>query len=407
MNKNILRRIVSLISAKYAENIWDCGECSVYLPQNVRIMTKYIYQNDDWPKFTWDHEALLVLLGKVRNMQGKLTGKMEVLGFELRSEAILETLTSDVMKSTEIEGEILNPEQVRSSIARRLGMDISGLVPSDRNVDGIVEMMLDATQKYQSPLTNERLFGWHASLFPSGRSGMYKIIAGKWRNDSTGPMQVVSGAMGKEKVHYQAPEASRLENEMKDFIRWFNQENKLDPVIKAGLAHFWFVTLHPFDDGNGRIARAITDMLLARADGSAQRFYSMSAQIRKERKEYYNVLEKSQKGSLDITAWLLWFLNCLMNALGATDHTLARVLDKHHFLNKHASVNLNERQKLLIHKLLDEFEGNLTSSKWAKIAGCSADTALRDIQDLIDKNILRKKQAGGRSTSYELILNNT
>lgn len=365
-------------------------------------MKVYIYQQNDWPQFTWDNEVLLVLLGKVRNMQGKLIGKMESLGFELRSDAVLETLTLDVLKSTEIEGEILNPEQVRSSIARCLGMDIYGLVSSDRNVDGVVEMMLDATQHFEKSLTTERLFDWHSALFPTGRSGMYKIIVGNWRNDSTGPMQVVSGAMGKEKVHYQAPDATKLENEMNAFIEWFNSEDKLDPVIKAGLAHLWFVTIHPFEDGNGRIARAITDMLLARADGSSQRFYSMSAQIRSERKEYYSILEKSQKGTLDVTAWLQWFLNCLMNALNATDQTLAKVLYKHQFWNKHAVIILNDRQKLLLNKLLSGLDGKLTSSKWAKIAKCSADTALRDIQDLINKQILRKKPAGGRSTNYEL-----
>jgi len=365
-------------------------------------MKKYIYQYNNWPQFTWDNEALLALLGKVRNMQGKLTGKMESLGFELKDEAILETLTLDVIKSTEIEGEILNLKQVRSSIARRLGMDISGLVSSDRYVDGVVEMMLDATQHFKKSLSADRLFDWHSALFPTGRSGMHKIITGKWRNDSTGPMQVVSGAMGKEKVHYQAPDATTLKKEIKIFIEWFNDKDKLDPVIKAGLAHFWFVTLHPFEDGNGRIARAITDMQLSRADGNFQRFYSMSAQIRLERKEYYNILEKSQKGTLDVTAWLHWFLSCLMNALNATDQTFVKVLNKHQFWNIHAAIIFNDRQKRLLNKLLDGFDGKLTTSKWAKIAKCSADTALRDIQDLINKQILRKEAAGGRSTNYEL-----
>lgn len=366
----------------------------------MRRMKLYIYQQKAWPQLTWDNEALFVLLGRVRNMQGKLIGKMESLGFELRTEAVLETLTMDVLKSSEIEGELLNPEQVRSSIARRLGMDIQGLVPSDRNVEGVVEMMLDAIQHFEKPLSTERLFNWHSALFPTGRNGMYKIIAGNWRNDSSGPMQVVSGAMGKEKVHYQAPDSTTLKKEMNAFVKWFNTEDKLDPVIKAGLAHFWFVTIHPFEDGNGRIARAITDMLLARADGSAHRFYSMSAQIRLERKEYYNILERSQKGSLDITGWLQWFLNCLLNALNATDQTLAKVLYKHLFWNKQSTTILNDRQKLLLNKLLDGFEGKLTSSKWAKITKCSADTALRDIQDLINKNILEKETAGGRSTNY-------
>jgi len=400
-----LRRILWLFTANIADNIFICKCYYVYLTHKMRRMKKYIYQQDNWPHFYWDNDALLVILGKVRNIQGKLSGKMESLGFTLRSEANLATLTQDVLKSSEIEGELLNPEQVRSSIARRLGMDISGLVPSDRNIDGVVEMMLDATQHFDKPLTTERLFGWHSALFPAARSGMYKIIAGNWRNDSTGPMQVVSGAMGKEKIHFQAPDAALVEAEAEAFIEWFNKEETLDPVIKAGLAHFWFVTIHPFDDGNGRIARALTDMLLARSDGNSQRYYSMSAEIRLERKGYYNTLEMSQKGTLDITAWLQWFLGCLLNALNSTDLTLARILIKHQFWNSHANLTLNERQKLLLNKLLDGFDGKLTTSKWAKIGKCSIDTALRDIQDLIEKQILRKGAAGGRSTSYKLLEN--
>lgn len=368
----------------------------------MRRINNYIHQLKDWPNFIWSHEALHFTLSKLRHLQGKLTGKMEVLGFALREEAMLETLTMDVIKSTEIEGEILNAEQVRSSIARRLSMDISGLIPSDRNVEGVVEMMLNATQQYKQKLSAERLFGWHASLFPTGRSGMYKIVTGKWRNDSTGPMQVVSGAMGKETVHYQAPDAALLNKEMKAFINWFNKEEKIDPVIKAAIAHLWFITIHPFDDGNGRIARAIADMQLARADASPQRFYSMSAQIRKQRNAYYNILEKTQKGNLDITEWLQWFLDCLHAALTATDQTLAKVLNKAQFWKQHATAHLNNRQRLMINKMLDGFDCKLTSSKWAKITKCSADTALRDIQDLINKSILRKEQAGGRSTNYEL-----
>jgi len=366
-------------------------------------MNIYIYQNDSWPKFFWDNESLISLLGQVRNLQGKILGKMDSLGFDLRNEATLETLTLDVLKSTEIEGQILNPEHVLSSIARRLGLDISGLVPSDRDVDGVVDMMMDATQNFEKELTVERLFDWHSALFPTGRSGMYRIIVGNLRDDSTGPMQVVSGAMGKDKVHYQAPDASVVKTEMDSFIYWFNNEEELDPVIKAGLAHLWFITIHPFEDGNGRIARAITDLLLARSDGVSQRFYSMSAQIRLERKNYYEILEKSQKGTLDVTLWLKWFLNCLKNALKTSEQTLSRVLIKHAFWNKHAKQVLNNRQVLLLNTLLDGFKGKLTSSKWAKIAKCSADTALRDIQDLIKKNILRKERAGGRSTNYELM----
>jgi Fic family protein len=365
-------------------------------------MKQYIHQLSNWPKFTWNHEDLFNILGNVRHLQGKLLGRMEALGFALKEEAILSTLTLDVIKSSEIEGEILSPEQVRSSIARHLGMDISGLIPSDRNVEGVVEMMLDATQQNELPLTAERLFSWHAALFPTGRSGMYKIVTGNWRKDETGPMQVTSGAMGKEKVHYQAPDAAILDMEMNPFMEWFNSEAKLDPVIKAGVAHLWFVTIHPFEDGNGRIARAITDMQLARADGNKQRFYSMSAQIRLERKEYYNILEKTQKGNLDIIEWLKWFLNCLIDALIATDNTLAKVLTKAKFWEKHAALTFNERQKLMLNKLLDGIEGKLTSSKWAKITKCSPDTALRDITELIAKKILCKDVSGGRSTNYKL-----
>lgn len=364
----------------------------------------YIHQRQDWPNFTWNHAELLTRLGTVRHLQGKLMGKMSSLGFVLQQEAELETLTLDVLKSTEIEGEFLNPEQVRSSIARRLGMDISGLIPSDRHVDGVVEMMLDATRQNETPLTAERLFGWHAALFPTGRSGMYKIVVGAWRDDSTGPMQVVSGGMGRERVHFLAPDAGILEKEMNAFIAWFNREDTIDPVIKAAIAHLWFVTIHPFDDGNGRIARAIADMQLSRADGSPQRFYSMSAQIRLERNLYYEILEQTQKGDLDITEWLLWFLDCLTGALGATEYALARVLTKAKFWERHRAEVLNERQRLMINKLFDGFEGKLTSSKWAKITKCSADTALRDIQDLVHKGMLKKDVAGGRSTSYELNL---
>jgi Fic family protein len=372
------------------------------LPHNLLQMKPYIHQLNEWPRFTWKHEDILNALGKVRHLQGKLLGKMEALGFALQEEAVLETLTLDVIKSSEIEGEVLNPDQVRSSIARCLGMDISGLIPSDRNVDGVVEMMLDATQQHDKPLSADRLFGWHAALFPTGRSGMYKIEVGGWRHDETGPMQVVSGAMGKEKVHYQAPDAALVEQEMNAFIDWFNTEDKLDPVVKACIAHLWFVTIHPFEDGNGRIARAITDMLLARGDNSKQRFYSMSAQIRLERNGYYDVLERTQKGNLDVTEWMQWFLHCLTDALLTTDKTLAKVLAKAKFWESHATIAINERQRVMINKLMDDFDGKLTSSKWAKMTKCSSDTALRDINELIVLQILRKEAAGGRSTNYEL-----
>jgi len=326
---------------------------------------------------------------------------METLGFDLRNEALLDTLTLDVIKSSEIEGEFLNPDQVRSSIARRLGMEIAGTVESDRNVEGVVEMLLDATQNCFDPLTADRLFNWHAALFPTGRSGMYKITVAAWRKDITGPMQVVSGAMGKEKVHFQAPDSELLEKEMARFIDWFNRST-IDLVIKAAIAHLWFVTLHPFDDGNGRITRALTDMLLAQSDRSNQRFYSMSAQIRLERKQYYEMLEKTQKGNLDITNWIVWFLKCLINALKSTDSVLTRVLFKAEFWQMHLDTAINDRQRKLLNNLMDGFDGKLTSSKWAKISKCSKDSAVRDINDLIDKGILQKEIAGGRSTNYKL-----
>lgn len=360
----------------------------------------YIHQNPDWPKFEWDYKSLFNPLSKVRNMQGKLIGRMEATGLSLRDEAMLATLTIDVVKSSKIEGENLDQDQVRSSIARRLGMDISGLVPSDRNVDGVVEMMLDATQNYDRPLTKERLCDWHAALFPAGRIGMYKITVADWRKDETGPMQVVSGPMGRQKNHFEAPAAEKLENEMSYFIDWFNNENHVEPVLKSGLAHLWFITIHPFDDGNGRIARAISDMQLARADKTNQRFYSMSAQIERQKKAYYEILEKTQKGSMNVTGWLQWFFECLIGALEATGDTLAKVLTKAKFWEKHAETIINKRQKLMVNKLLDDFHGKLTTSKWAKITKCSQDTALRDIQDLIDKEVLLREPGGGRSTSY-------
>lgn len=363
----------------------------------------YIYEYKDWPNFTWDLEQIADLLADVRFNQGKLLGAMETLGFDIQEEAVLKTLTADVLKSSEIEGEILNADQVRSSIARRLGMDIAGLVLSDRNVEGIVEMMLDATQNFAKNLSEERLFGWHANLFPTGRSGLYKIIAGNWReNSKDDPMQVVSGAMGHERIHYQAPDSEDLPNETKKFFDWFNADLIYDPILKAGIAHLWFVTLHPFDDGNGRISRAIADMQLSRADKSAQRFYSMSAQIRLERNKYYDILEQTQSSSLDITNWLVWFLKCLNRALFVTDNTLASVKKKAKFWENLNLIVLNDRQKLMINKLLDGFDGKLTSSKWAKIAKCSQDTAGRDIQNLVDKGIIIKDSAGGRSTSYSL-----
>ncbi len=359
----------------------------------------FIHQRKDWTKFIWNNDQLLVSLANVRHLQGRLLGQMENIGFKLKEEAVLSTLTLDVLKSTEIEGEVLNKDQVRSSIARRLGLEVSGLVDSSRNVDGVVEMMLDATQNYMEPLADGRLLGWHAALFPMGYSGMYKIEVGNYRS---GEMQVVSGAMGKEKVHYEAPKPELVETEMNEFIRWFNNSEETDSVLKAAIAHFWFVTIHPFDDGNGRIARAITDMQLSRSDESPQRFYSMSNQILAERKKYYEVLERTQRGNGDITEWLEWFLACLGNSLKNSGEVLESVLGKAKFWEKHIQTPLNDRQRLMLNKLLDGFEGKLTSSKWAKITKCSQDTAIRDIQDLISKGILRKEAKGGRSTNYEL-----
>jgi Fic family protein len=362
----------------------------------------YIWQQPKWPALTWDQAALATLLGQVSRAQGRLLGKMEALGFDLRNEAHLQTLTQDVVKSSEIEGEHLEPDQVRSAIARRLGMDIAGLVPSDRNVDGVVDMMLDATSKYDEALTAERLYSWHAALFPTGRSGMYKISVATWRDDSTGPMQVVSGPVGREKVHFEAPPADRVQQEIDAFLEWFNTSGDTDPILKAGLAHLWFVTIHPFDDGNGRIARAIADMALSRSDESRRRFYSMSGQIRNERKDYYQMLERTQKGALDVTRWQTWFLSCLDRAIAGANETLSDVLAKSRFWEQFATAALNERQIKVLNRLLDGFEGKMTTSKWANIAKCSQDTAHRDILDLIDRGALQKDPGGGRSTSYSL-----
>lgn len=362
----------------------------------------YIHERPEWPGFRWNSERISPRLVEVRHRQGRLIGRMEGLGFQLRTEAVLDTLTEDVLKSSEIEGEKLDRDQVRSSIARRLGIEIGGLTPADRNVEGVVEMMLDATQHYDEPLTAQRLFDWHAALFPTGRSGMSRINVGAWRDDKKGPMQVVSGPIGKERVHYEAPVAARLRGEMKKFLAWFEKESSTDLVLKAGLAHLWFVTIHPFDDGNGRIARAIADMVLARSEQSSQRFYSMSAQIQQERKSYYEILEATQKADVDVTRWLEWFLVCLGRAFDRAETILAAVLVKARFWDRFTATEFNERQRSMINRLLNGFEGKLTSSKWAKLEKCSQDTALRDIEDLIEKGALTKDSAGGRSTSYSL-----
>lgn len=366
-------------------------------------MPPYIHELPRWPDFSWDDKHLANRLGAVRHRQGRLIGRMEALGLKLQKEATLQSLTEEVVKSSEIEGETLDRNQVRSSLARRLGVDIGGLTPADRNVEGIVEMMLDATERYDEPLTTERLFGWHAALFPTGRTGMHKITIGNWRTPKAGPMQVVSGPEGRQRVHFEAPAASRLNREMQKFLDWFNAgPQTLDPVLKAGIAHLWFVTIHPFEDGNGRIARAIADQQLARSEKSTQRFYSMSDQIGQEREAYYEILEATQKGDLDITSWLAWFLGCLDRAFDGAETILGSVLRKAKFWEQHAGGRFNDRQKTMLARLLDGFDGKLTSSKWAAITKASQDTASRDIDDLLARNILVKDTAGGRSTSYSL-----
>jgi len=363
-------------------------------------MSKYIYQYENWTDFVWDKTIVSAVLGEVRLLQGKMLGQIHSLGFSSKEEKNLEMLTLDVLKSSEIEGEKLNYEQVRSSVARRLGINTAGLIPSPRDVEGVVEMMLDATQNYTEPLTGERLFGWHAALFPTGYSGMHKITVARYRTEE---MQVVSGAMGKEKVHYEAVAATDVEKEMKQFLDWFNDDIiQIDPVLKAAIAHFWFIIIHPFDDGNGRIARAISDRMLARSESSNERFYSLSKQILAERNDYYAVLKKSQHHK-DITDWLVWFLNCLRTALQETETTMQNILLKTEFWEKHKDMLINERQRLMINKLFDDFYGKLTTSKWAKITKTSTDTALRDIKYLTEKGILQQEQAGGRSINYSLI----
>ncbi|RYY84772.1 MAG: Fic family protein [Chitinophagaceae bacterium] len=364
----------------------------------------YIHELKNWPNFNWQKETTSDLLTSIRYRQGRLIGHMEALGFSLRQEAMLQTLTQEVIKSSEIEGEVLDQDQVRSSLARRLGIEIAGSVPTDRNVEGVVEMMLDATQNFASPLTEERLFGWQAALFPTGRSGMHRITVGGWRTGERGPMQVVSGSIGTEKVHFEAPVAAKVPAAMSEFLHWFNTATDLDPVLKAALAHLWFVTIHPFEDGNGRIARAIADMQLARADESPQRFYSMSTQIRKDRNNYYDTLEATQKGSLNVTSWLTWFLQCLDRAFLGTNELLANVLMKARFWERYAGIGLNDRQNKAVNRMLNGLEGKMTSSKWATMAKCSKETAIRDIQDLIKKGMLVKENAGGRSTSYALTI---
>lgn len=362
----------------------------------------YFHLNENWPNFTWDSKTLLSYVSSVRDLQGRLIGRMEAMGFELREEAVLETISEDILKSCEIEGMLLNPEEVRSSVAQRLGMEISGLPNVSRDVEGVVDMMLDATQNYSETLSQDRLCGWHGALFPTGRSGLFKITVDDWRKDEHGQMKVVSGSMGREKVHYIAPEASRLKKEMSQFLKWFNSDNSMEPVIKSAIAHLWFVSIHPFDDGNGRIARAIADSQLARADRTNQRFYSMSAQIMNSKKGYYNILESTQKGSLEITQWLVWYFERLNDALVVTDKTLSKILLKAKFWEVHKKTQFNQRQVDMINKLHGDFVGKLHSSKWAKMTKVHRDTARKDIQDLIEKGVLLDSGEGGRSTNYTL-----
>lgn len=363
----------------------------------------FIYQNKDWPNFTWDESQVNQALMPVKFQQGRLLGRMESLGFDAREHAFMTTLTSEVVKSSEIEGEKLNPDEVRSSIARHLGLDISGLLPSDRHVDGIVEMLLDATRKFDKPLTENRLCHWHAALFPMALSGMMLVNPGFWRCDADGPMQVVSGHYGRERVHFRAPPAEVLPKEIRQFVNWFNgSQSQLDPILKAAIVHLWFVTLHPFDDGNGRISRALTDMALAKAENLSNRFYSMSTQIRKDRKQYYKILEQTQKGSLDISQWLLWFCDCLCKAIMAAENSLEIILNKSKFWEQNSGKQFNKRQIAMLNILFDGIKGKLTSSRWAKMMKCSQDTATRDINALIKAGILVKSNEGGRSSNYLL-----
>ena len=364
-------------------------------------MAKYIYQYESWPNFTWDEKEVQKLLGKLRHLQGKIYGQISTLGFTVKEETILSTLTLDVVKSSEIEGEILNPEQVRSSIARRLGIEYAGVENVKRDVEGVVEMLLDATQKFDGEITEARFFGWHSCIFPTGWSGMTQIEVAKYR---TGEMQIVSGAMGMEKVHYEAPRAEDVKSEMDKLIDWLNNETKLDLVVKSAIAHFWFIIIHPFDDGNGRISRALSDLLLARSENSPLRFYSLSNQLLEEKKQYYSMLQKVQHSNGDITEWIIWYLECLYNAIKSADLKVKNILKKAQFWNKHEKTEINSRQRLMINRLFDGFEGKLKSSKWAKMTKCSKDTALRDIKDLIGKEILKQEESGGRSTNYELAI---
>lgn len=390
---------MSLFAAQYAVNT---AHNRRMFPEKAQPRRTWIWQRPDWPQWRFDAASLVEPLAQVHRAQGHLAGRMAELGLAQRDQATLQALTQEVITTSAIEGEALNLDAVRSSIARRLGVDIGALAPADRHVDGVVDMVLDATQHHAQPLTTERLFGWHAALFPTGFSGRVRIQVGAWRNDAAGPMQVVSGPVGREKVHFQAPPAASLPAETAAFLQWFNATPAGDALIHAGLAHLWLVTLHPFDDGNGRISRAVGDMALARAEGSAQRFYSLSAQIQRERKQYYEQLETTQRGTLDVTPWLSWFLACLLRAVQGADGLLAGVLDKAQFWQRWAGTPMNPRQTAVLNHMLDGMEGKLTNAKWAALGKCSADTALRDINDLLARGVLRRLEGGGRSTGYVL-----
>ena len=372
-------------------------------PHDMR-RTTYIWEQQDWPHLTWNNKRLLEPLAAARLKQGRLLGRMTSLGFDLKLEAQLVALTEDVVKSSEIEGEILDRDSVRSSLARRLGLPAAAIAPADRRTEGVVEMMLDATENYEALLTPERLFGWQAALFPTGYSGMYRVKTGAWRDDAEGPMQVVSGPIGRQRVHYQAPPAPRLDAEMQAFLEWFKLRDGPEGLLRAGLAHLWFVTIHPFDDGNGRITRAIADQALAQSEESGQRFYSMSSQIRKERSSYYDALESAQKGTLNVTDWLVWFLNCFSRAIDGAESACADVLSKDGFWQRYAREPFTKRQKAVLNRFLDGFEGKLTARKWASIGKCSIPTAQRDINELLERGILRRNPGGSKNTSYDLVM---
>jgi Fic family protein len=367
-------------------------------------MPKYIYERPDFPDFYWDSEKILAPLSEVRFMQGRFSGKIQSLGFDIQQESNLLLLEKEIITSSQIEGEIYKPEEVRSSIAKRTGAAYDSNQPTNRNIDGFVDLLLDATQNYATVISKERLFNWHGALFPTGRSGLYTIKTAQWRKDEKGPMQVVSGGFGNEKVHYEAPTASLIPNLMIAFLDWLNTESQQDLIIKTGIAHLWFLTIHPFEDGNGRIARAISESILAKSENDAMRFYSLSSQILKNKKDYYLLLEQSQKGNLDCTNWLLWFLETLKKAIIQSEEIISTVLQKANFWKNHEKTILSPRQQKMLEILWNDFEGNLTTKKWSLLTKCSDDSALRDINDLILKGILYKEDKGSRSTSYKIIL---